>query len=49
LSNLKPRKGLDKESAGVEEAINDSGARFCSVAATLKPTAKISYSYEMKD
>jgi len=32
----------------VEEAINDSSAKFCSVAATLKPTAKISYSYEIK-
>jgi putative redox protein len=33
----------------VEEAVSDSMAKFCSVAASLRPTAKISYSYEIKD
>ena len=31
----------------VEEAINDSTAKFCSVGATLQPTAKITHSYEI--
>ncbi|HYA55917.1 MAG TPA: OsmC family protein [Nitrososphaerales archaeon] len=31
----------------VEEAIKDSTEKFCSVGATLKPAAKISYSYEI--
>ena len=31
----------------VEEAIKDSTERFCSVGATLQPTAKITYSYEI--
>lgn len=31
----------------VEEAIKDSTERFCSVGATLQPTAKISHSYEI--
>lgn len=31
----------------VEEAIHDSTEKFCSVGATLKPTAKITYSYEI--
>jgi putative redox protein len=31
----------------VEEAIRDSTRRFCSVGATLKPTAKITQSYEV--
>jgi len=31
----------------IEEAINDSSAKFCSVAATLKPGVKITYSYEL--
>jgi putative redox protein len=31
----------------VEEAIRDSTEKFCSVGATLKPTAKITYSYEI--
>ena len=31
----------------VEEAIKDSTEKFCSVGATLKPTAKITYSYEI--
>lgn len=41
--------GENLEKKYIEEAINDSGAKFCSVAATLRPTAKIFYSYEMKD
>jgi len=39
--------GENLESKYIEEAIDDSSAKFCSVAATLKPTAKISYSYEV--
>jgi len=31
----------------VEEAINESMAKFCSVAATLKPGVKITHSYEI--
>jgi putative redox protein len=31
----------------VEEAIKDSTEKFCHVAATLRPTAKITYSYEI--
>ena len=31
----------------VEEAIKDSTEKFCSVGATLKPTAKITYTYEI--
>lgn len=31
----------------VEEAINDSTEKFCSVGATLAPTAKITHSYEI--
>ncbi len=31
----------------VEEAIRDSSEKFCSVGATLQPTAKITYSYEI--
>lgn len=31
----------------VEEAINDSMAKFCSVAATLKPGVKITHSYRI--
>jgi len=31
----------------VEEAIKDSTEKFCSVGATLQPTAKISHSYEI--
>ena len=37
--------GLDRKY--VEEAIRDSTEKFCSVGATLQPTAKISYSYEI--
>ena len=31
----------------VEEAINESSAKFCSVAATLRPGVKIAYSYDL--
>ena len=31
----------------VEEAIRDSAEKFCSVGATLQPTAKITHSYEI--
>ena len=31
----------------VEEAIRDSTEKFCSVGATLQPTARITYSYEI--
>ena len=31
----------------VEEAITDSTDKFCSVGATLQPTAKITHSYEI--
>jgi putative redox protein len=31
----------------VEEAIRESTQKFCSVGATLKPTAKITHSYEV--
>jgi putative redox protein len=39
--------GRDLEKKYVEEAINDSTDRFCSVGATLSPTAKITHSYEI--
>ena len=35
------------ETKYVEEAIKDSTEKFCSVGATLQPTAKITYSYEI--
>jgi putative redox protein len=35
------------ETRFVEEAIKDSTEKYCSVGATLKPTAKITYSYEI--
>lgn len=38
-------EGLDKNF--VEEAIKDSTEKFCSVGATLSPTAKITHSYEI--
>jgi len=38
-------EGLDRNV--VEEAIRDSMAKFCSVAATIRPTVKISHSYEI--
>ncbi len=37
----------DLEKKAVEEAINKSMAKFCSVAATLKPGVKITHSYEI--
>ena len=39
--------GDELEKRFVEEAIKDSTEKFCSVGATLKPTAKITYSYEI--
>lgn len=39
--------GESLETKFVEEAIRDSTEKFCSVGATLKPTAKITYSYEL--
>lgn len=39
--------GVGLERKYVEEAINDSTDKFCSVGATLTPTAKISHSYEI--
>ena len=33
----------------IEEAVSESSEKFCSVGATLKPTAKITYSYEIVD
>lgn len=38
-------EGLEKKY--VEEAIKDSTEKFCSVGATLQPTAKITHSYEI--
>jgi putative redox protein len=35
------------ETKYIEEAINDSTEKFCSVGATLSPTAKITHSYEV--
>ena len=40
-------KGEGLETKYVEEAIRDSTEKFCSVGATLSPTAKISHSYEI--
>ena len=39
--------GVDLERRYVEEAIRDSTEKFCSVGATIQPTAKISHSYEI--
>ncbi len=39
--------GANLERGYVEEAIRDSTERFCSVGATIQPTAKISHSYEI--
>ena len=39
--------GENLESKYVEEAVRDSSEKYCSVAASLRPTAKISYSYEI--
>ncbi len=41
--------GEGLETKYVEEAINDSTEKFCSVGATLQPTAKITHSYEIVD
>lgn len=35
------------ESKYVEEAVNDSMTKFCSVSATLKPGVKVTHSYRM--
>lgn len=39
--------GDSLETKFVEEAIRDSSEKFCSVGATLQPTAKITHSYEI--
>ncbi len=39
--------GVGLERRYVEEAIKDSTEKFCSVGATIQPTAKISHSYEI--
>ena len=39
--------GEPLEKKYVEEAIKDSTEKFCSVGATLQPTAKITHSYEI--
>lgn len=39
--------GDNLETKYVEEAINDSTEKFCSVGATVQPTAKITHSYEI--
>ncbi len=41
--------GVNLEKKYVEEAINDSANKFCSVGATLAPRAKITHSYEIVD
>ncbi len=41
--------GDSLEAKYVEEAIRDSTEKFCSVGATLQPTAKITHSYEIVD
>ncbi len=41
--------GENLEEGFVEEAIKDSTEKFCSVGATLTPTAKITHSYEIVD
>ncbi len=41
--------GENLEKKYVEEAIKDSSEKFCSVGATLRPTATITYSYEIVD
>lgn len=37
----------DLQARFVEEAIRDSAEKFCSVGATIQPTAKITHSYEI--
>ncbi len=39
--------GVNLEKNYVEEAIRDSTEKFCSVGATIQPTAKITHSYEI--
>jgi putative redox protein len=39
--------GVNLERKYVEEATRDSTEKFCSVGATLQPTAKITHSYEI--
>jgi len=39
--------GDQLETRYVEEAIKDSTEKFCSVGATIQPTAKITHSYEI--
>ncbi len=39
--------GESLETKFVEEAIKDSTEKFCSVGATLQPTARITHSYEI--
>jgi putative redox protein len=39
--------GDSLETKYIEEAIRDSTEKFCSVGATLQPTAKITHSYEV--
>jgi putative redox protein len=39
--------GENLEKKYVEEAVRDSMEKFCSVGATLRPTAKITHSYEI--
>jgi putative redox protein len=39
--------GESLEKKYVEEAIKDSTEKFCSVGATLQPTAKLTHSYEI--
>ncbi len=39
--------GESLEKKYVEEAINDSTDKFCSVGASLQPTAKITHSFEI--
>jgi putative redox protein len=39
--------GESLEEKYVEEAVRDSVEKFCSVGATLRPTAKITHSYEI--
>jgi len=39
--------GEDLKKEYVEEAVNQSMEKFCSVAANIRPGAKITYSYEL--
>jgi putative redox protein len=41
--------GVDIKKELADEAVNDSMAKFCHVAATLRPGVKITYSYELKE